>query len=293
VLIAISLADQLRFHPLVTDDLTLAVVPREGESCEPLAPDDGAWRIPTDASNLVLRALAALRQATGVRRGMRVELTKAIPAQAGLGGGSADAAAAIVGGFLAWGLPYDAELAHRLAASLGSDINFFLEGKAAGSRGWAARCTGRGEIVQPLRLVAPFHAVVVHPPQGCSTPKIFTRLASILSTFQPQPVDRILEALARPTSDKIAANLFNRLEASAAEENPWLVHVPKLLKGTLGIEGGCMTGSGSAMFFIVANEDQAEALAARIKEQLMVRVYPVKGWDAPAIEQQLTNIGFR
>jgi 4-diphosphocytidyl-2-C-methyl-D-erythritol kinase len=293
VIIAISLTDRLRFHPLATDDLTLAMVPREGESYEPLAPEDGAWRIPTDASNLVLRALAALRQATGVRQGMRVELAKAIPAQAGLGGGSADAAAAIVGGFLAWGLPYDPLLAHRLAASLGSDINFFLEGKAAGGRGWAARCTGRGELVQPLSLVPPFHAVVIHPPQGCSTPKIFSRLAPVLSTFQPQPIDRMLAALERPTSGEIAMNLFNRLETAAAEDNPWLVQVPKLLKDGWRIDACCMTGSGSAMYFIVDSEDQAEAMAARIKERLQVRAYAVKGWNAPAIEQQISNIELR
>jgi 4-diphosphocytidyl-2C-methyl-D-erythritol kinase len=54
-----------------------------------------------------------------------------------------------------------------------------------------------------------------------------------------------------------------------------------------------MTGSGSAMYFIVDSEDQAEAMAARIKERLQVRAYAVKGWNAPAIEQQISNIELR
>ena len=114
--------------------------------------------VPSDESNLVVRALAALRQRTGCPTGARIALTKRIPAGAGLGGGSSDAAAALLAANEAWGLGLARSGLAEVASSLGSDVPFFLDGRPA-------VCSGRGETITPVERTARLHAVVVTPQQ--------------------------------------------------------------------------------------------------------------------------------
>ncbi len=108
----------------------------------------GADDVPTDERNLVIRA-ERLRTATGCSRGGKVRLTKRIPSQAGLGGGSSDAAAALVAGNRLWALGLSADQLSTIAATLGSDVPFFLAPRAA-------VCTGRGEQVRAFYAGAKF-----------------------------------------------------------------------------------------------------------------------------------------
>src|SRR4051794_30813583 len=120
----VSLHDTLEFEE--SDEVTL--------TC-----DEGA--VPTDERNLVLRAAAALRERSGCSTGARINLSKRIPAPGGLGGGSSNAAVALVGLRRLWGLrASDADL-HQILASIGSDVPFFLHGGTAVG-------TGRGEIIE-------------------------------------------------------------------------------------------------------------------------------------------------
>ena len=128
----------------------------------------GAADLPTDARNLALQAALALRQAAGVARGARIELDKRIPVAAGLGGGSANAAGVLVGLNRLWGLRWSVERLDEIAATLGSDVPFFL-------RGGAALGTGRGEKVAalPARSLA---LVLVNPRFPSSTAEMYGRL---------------------------------------------------------------------------------------------------------------------
>jgi len=127
-----------------------------------------AGDLPAREENLVYRALIRLRQRSGVDRGLQVQLVKRIPSASGLGGGSSDAAAALVGANLLWELNWSADRLSSVAAELGSDIPFFLAGGAA-------VCRGRGERVEPVWAGPPQSVVLVRPPQGLSTAAVYQR----------------------------------------------------------------------------------------------------------------------
>ena len=125
----------------------------------------------TGPDNLVVRAADLLRQRTGHPGGAAVRLVKRIPWAAGLAGGSSDAAATLAGLNRLWRLGLTREALAELASELGSDVAFFLSPPAA----W---CTGRGEIVSPLRPGKRLHLVVVSPATGLSTPEVYRGCSS-------------------------------------------------------------------------------------------------------------------
>jgi 4-diphosphocytidyl-2-C-methyl-D-erythritol kinase len=127
VMASIGLYDTLRLEPEQDGRLEL--------TCE------GADSLAADESNLVLRAARLMAAEHGASPGARLRLLKRIPMQAGLGGGSSDAAAALVGLNLLWNLKLPSAELHRLAAMLGSDVNFFVDSTPL------ALCRGRGEVV--------------------------------------------------------------------------------------------------------------------------------------------------
>ncbi|MDZ7617406.1 MAG: hypothetical protein U1E05_10395, partial [Patescibacteria group bacterium] len=106
--------------------------------------------LPEGRDNLVVRAVELVRQTAGVQRGAAVRLVKRIPMAAGLGGGSSDAAAALVAANIGWDLNLGPDVLLRLAAQLGSDVPFFLAGSAA-------VCRGRGERIEPIDRMASLH----------------------------------------------------------------------------------------------------------------------------------------
>src|SRR5262249_19298604 len=124
--------------------------------------------VPTGPENLVLRAASALKQMTGTARGAVIRLTKRIPTEAGLGGGSSDAAATIAALERLWRLALSQESRLAVAATVGSDVGFFLSPPA----GW---CTGRGELVEPAPVGRVLDLVVVKPPVGLSTAAVYGR----------------------------------------------------------------------------------------------------------------------
>ena len=145
LLCPISLFDRLNFEVTEQSQIEFHLhLPAAGQRPQPssaLAQPDPAWDIPSDAGNLVVRAVRRVQQALGTTRGCRIDLYKSIPAAAGLGGGSSDTAAAIVASLVAW-QGWNRELAQQIAAEIGSDVPFFL-GAAAGIG--LALATGRGE----------------------------------------------------------------------------------------------------------------------------------------------------
>ncbi|MFO0954079.1 MAG: 4-(cytidine 5'-diphospho)-2-C-methyl-D-erythritol kinase [Isosphaeraceae bacterium] len=144
LMVAVNLHDRLTF----TDDPSGAVSLR----C-----DDPA--LPTDGRNLVVKAAERLRAATGCTRGASIALEKSIPSEAGLAGGSSDAAATLVALDRLWGLNKTKPTLDAVAGEVGSDVAFFLHGPAA-------VCRGRGEKVEPVALERPLTFVLVCPPWG-------------------------------------------------------------------------------------------------------------------------------
>jgi len=287
VMLAVDRCDALEIEARPDGRLTLAVeLPDEPA----FGPQDPAWTIPNDASNLVLQGLARLRSQLGISAGAHVRLKKQIPAQAGLGGGSADTAAALVLGSLLWTQAYDAALAISIAKELGSDINFFLEGWN-GSH-WTARCTGRGERVEPIPNPHRHTFVVVHPPQGCSTAAVFRAWSEGNRTrtppqepTAPQRIERLMEGLRRGDRIAVGAMLYNCLEVAAGRCTDWVERSARRFDRYNPL-GQCLTGSGSARFCLCSTSEEAEKIASELRSFRDYRVYTASTWVSQSIEEQ-------
>jgi len=301
VMSSISLTDQLLLSPRHDGQIVLKIEPLSIGGCGKLSPEDSAWDIPTDFRNLVCKALVALRHRISPGKtdpsmlGMDVVLRKGIPAQAGLGGGSADAAAALVGGMLTWMGRYDHVLASELAAGLGSDINFFLDTAQTGL--FYARCTGRGEIVKTITTRLALDYVVVHPQVGCSTKAVFDRLSDFRHQDHFEGVltlrssTDILRGIADGDSKMVVDSLWNRLSGPAFDLNPWLGKIRTVVDSSPGVLGGTLSGSGSAMFAIMQDGGSAQRFVASFKAQNLYRAYHVKDWRSAKISKQLDRMG--
>ena len=211
--------------------------------------------LPTGSENLVVRAAESLRAAFGLDRGARIHLGKVIPAQAGLAGGSSDAAATLVGLTRLWGLDVPPDRFDALAADLGSDVPFFRHGPAA-------ICRGRGERVEPLALPGALHFVLVCPPVGVSTVAAYRQVGP---PGRPRAIDGIAAALASGRTEALGREFFNRLQPAAESLVPSLAAVRDAL-ANLGpsLDGHLMSGSGSSYFGLARDRRAAEDAAQRL-----------------------------
>jgi 4-diphosphocytidyl-2-C-methyl-D-erythritol kinase len=242
----------------LADTLTFAPAP-EGEFA--LACDDPSLQ--TDASNLVCRAAAALRAASRTDAGAHVTLTKRIPAGGGLGGGSSDAAATLLGLRQLWGLPLTDAALHDLAASLGSDIPFFLHGGTA-------LATGRGEILTPLPDPPPLALVLVTPPFGVATPAAYRAWRATDDAGLPDIAacrDALMGGDWQRTVclDALAATLRNDLEPGVFATHPELERIRQRLLAA-GAVAARMTGSGSTLFALARETEHARRIAAAVAD---------------------------
>jgi 4-diphosphocytidyl-2-C-methyl-D-erythritol kinase len=211
--------------------------------------------VPTDRSNTCLRAAHALLEAAGRSeppRGVRIDLYKAIPAAAGFGGGSADAAATLVGLNAFWHLRLDEETLQRLASEIGSDVPFCLHGGTVLAR-------GRGERLMPLTALRKTVFLLVFPGVPVSTAWAYENLRMGLTRrSHALSMDQLKSILTRyPDS---AQGLYNRLEDAVCPAQPIVAEVTsKLLQ--LGASVALMSGSGSGVF--AAFKNRKDAVEAR------------------------------
>ncbi|MFN5466609.1 MAG: 4-(cytidine 5'-diphospho)-2-C-methyl-D-erythritol kinase [Pirellulaceae bacterium] len=282
ILVAIDRTDRLTVRRSEAEAIGLRVeVPQGGRF-------PAHWKVPADATNLVVRALECLRAEWGVTEGLDVVLEKSIPAQAGLGGGSSDAAAALVAGMLVLRGAVDWPLAHRLAASLGSDINFFLTAPAG--RLWAARAVGRGEVLEPIASARELEFLVFQPEQTCSTREVF---ALVGHSHAKVSSDAWKEWLEVPSDARRMPRCFNRLEMELAGKIPWVQGVQRAVEELAGEEewlGNSMSGSGAAFFIVDWDRSKLQRLQQRLMERLQVDSWLASSWTAPSVEHQLREL---
>lgn len=293
IMIAVNLCDRMVVETCPDPSLHLSVTCEDAFGAEPprFGNEDLAWNIPSDHRNLVLRALERLRQELHIHDGAKVSLAKRIPAQAGLGGGSADAAAALALGSLAWTGRLHLPILGKIASELGSDLNFFLEGWNGSL--WAGRCTGRGEYVRPVPGASDLHFVIIHPPEGCDTKQIFQSLdwdADRLQTPVQSP-DRLLAALSTGDAEGVGRMLYNRLEPAAEANNRWIGRTARWIDRYNPL-GQCLSGSGSARFCLCSTRWEAEKIASELGSSGEARVYAVSTWRSPSLPQQAIRLGF-
>lgn len=189
--------------------------------------------IPTDGTNLVMKAIDLFRRKTGMTFGMRTHLIKRIPHQAGLGGGSSNAATTLWALNQMCGHPAEESELARWAAEIGSDISFFF------SHG-AAYCTGRGEKMRAVEAIPKLSLWIVKPEQGLSTPAVYKHLdVSQLTNRDPELfLKQIIQG---------QTSYFNDLEVPALDLMPQLEDFRQKLMDR-GFKTVVMTGSGSAFF---------------------------------------------
>jgi 4-diphosphocytidyl-2-C-methyl-D-erythritol kinase len=236
-------------------------------------PDRGAavWEaLPAPADNLVVRALQRLRIRAGVEAGALVRLEKRIPAAAGLGGASSDAAAALVGANRLWNLRWPDWRLAEVAAEVGSDVPFFLHGGAA-------ICRGRGERLEPLANRPCLHLVVVRPPGGLSTAEVYRHCCPAET---PRRVEGLLDALRRGQWDLCGQRLWNRLQSAAEALSPWIGRVRSAFQ-RLDCCGHQMSGSGTSYFGICRHARHARVVAARLRAAGVGAVFPVTTAGSP------------
>ena len=251
VMTAINVFDTLQFEPCASSEITLTVMmsaPRNKNSV-PITP------IPTGADNLVIRAARLLKEYAKATGGARITLVKRIPAAAGMGGGSSDAAATLAGLNRLWGLGCSRQVLMDLAGQLGSDIGFFL-GKSS-----TALCRGRGELIEPLALPNCLHFVVARPESGLSTPKVYQHCRPDHANHD---VNQFVQLLRQGGLTRMVRLLHNGLQTPAEFLNDDVRQLRRRF-AEQSVLGHQMSGSGTSYYGVCGSSRQAAWVAARLR----------------------------
>jgi 4-diphosphocytidyl-2-C-methyl-D-erythritol kinase len=221
--------------------------------------------VPKDGTNLAARAAEALRAHGGVKAGVEIEIRKRIPVGGGLGGGSSNAAAVLLGLDRMWKLGLGPDGLHGLARRLGADVPYFL-------LGGTALGLSRGDEVYPLRRQLRSHVVVADPGIHVSTARVFARVDARLTPRLNSNsifyfVSRELEG---PGSHRF---LVNDLEEAALEEAPLLREQARRIRAVLLREGAslaALSGSGASYFGLFGGARKAEGARAALAAEGIV-----------------------
>lgn len=242
---ALSLSDDLEIAPAAS--LTVRV---SGE---------GAAEVPTDRTNLVWKAAVRLAHLAGRAPLVEIAIAKGIPVAGGMAGGSADAAATLVGLNELWDLGLSRDELSGIAAELGSDVPFALQGGTALG-------TGRGERLLPVLSRNTFHWVIALAKGGLSTPAVYAELDRLRENGNPPRLgepQRLMQALAAGDPKLLAPLLGNDLQAAALSLKPELRRTLRAGVGA-GALAGLVSGSGPTCAFLCDSEAAAVAVAAEL-----------------------------
>lgn len=245
---AVSLYEDIRAYP--ADDFSMTVTGSVDIS-----------GVPTDGSNLAIRAARLLAKHAKYRGGVRFEVEKNVPVAGGMGGGSADAAAALVACDALWGTHLSRDELVTLGSELGADVPFALMGGTAIG-------TGRGDRLSPALAAGHFEWVIVLSDAGLSTPSVYAELdahrARHVRDIAPAPelpsVDTaVLTALRQGDPVMLAESMQNDLQAAALHLDPTLVAL--LERGEeRGALAGIVSGSGPTLAFLAEDAGSAAEL---------------------------------
>ncbi len=202
-----------------------------------------------DESNLAYRAALALKNASGYTGGARIHVHKRIPIGAGMGGGSTDAAAVLMGLNRLWETGLTPAELERIGLSLGADVPFFI-------RGGLTRTRGIGEELECRECLHNYWLVVIQPCPGLSTAQVFGLWHSTDSFIRPD-TDQALHALEAGDLSCLCANISNVLQPVSESLRPEIARACESLSQA-GASRALMTGSGSAVFGIFRSSSAAE-----------------------------------
>ncbi len=262
---AVSLHDEITALPVADPEFSVTVTGKQADL------------VPTDETNLAVRAARLLADYAGVRAGAKLLISKGIPVAGGMAGGSADAAAALVACDALWGTMLGREELVRLAARLGSDVPFALLGGTAVG-------TGRGEQLTPALARGTYHWVFAFSDDGLSTPEVYAELDRLRGRNpvpRPSLSGALMSALRAGDPEALGTALHNDLERAATALDPRL-RLTLESGRDLGALGCVVSGSGPTCAFLASDEahalDIAVALTATGAATEVTRAYgPVAG----------------
>ena len=254
------------FHAVAVFDDLIAKPVEPGHGLTLSIEGSAAGQVPTDGTNLVVRAARLLAERVGLDvedAGADLHLRKSIPVAGGMAGGSADAAAALVACDALWHTGLDREQLHELAAELGSDVPFSLIGGTAIG-------TGRGERLTPALARGEYHWVVAVADHGLSTPAVYAEIDRMRAAGEapepdpePQISDHLMQALRAGDAEALGACLVNDLQPAACSLDPMLQRA--LDVGVkVGALGGMVSGSGPTTVFLARDSSHALDLAVAL-----------------------------
>jgi 4-diphosphocytidyl-2-C-methyl-D-erythritol kinase len=251
------------FHHLATvfqavglhDDISVEAAEDWGVTVEGPYTD----QVPADETNLAMRAARLLASEAGIDVPVHITIDKDIPVAAGLAGGSADAAGALLACDALWGVWSSRAALEDLAAELGSDVPFALVGGTAMG-------SGRGDQLAPVLGRGRYHWVLALSDVGLSTPKVYAecdRLRSSLRIPEPGPSASMMTALRAGDAASLGRALSNDLQPAALSLQPRLAEVLRegLDNGALG---GIVSGSGPTVAFLVTDIERGLDLAVAL-----------------------------
>lgn len=217
-------------------------------------------KVPTDESNLMIRAARLLQEAVPEKTGLgcRIALKKKIPMGAGLGGGSGNAAGVLRGLNRLWDLKLKSAELSKIAAQLGSDIPFFLCAPSALGQ-------GRGERLTALQTPKKFHVILIFPGVSMATSEVYQALNFDL-TKNSKNISILREFFSQSNIASLGAHLHNDLETVVIERLPVIASIKQKLN-SLNADGTLLSGSGSAVFGIFENSQRAQKAYARCCEE--------------------------
>ncbi|WP_353810508.1 4-(cytidine 5'-diphospho)-2-C-methyl-D-erythritol kinase [Agromyces sp. SYSU T00194] len=254
---AVSLYEDLRAYP--AEDFSVAFSGSIDTSA-----------LPVDDSNLALRAARMLATHVGIDSGVHLAIEKHVPIAGGMGGGSADAAAALVACDALWEVGLGKDELHALAARLGADVPFALTGGTAIG-------TGRGDRLSPALATGSFHWVLAIAEFGISTPAVYAELdrlrgvAAAPGERRPAVDAPVLQALRAGDPERLAAVLHNDLQAATLELAPGLGGILQL-GSDHGALAGLVSGSGPTVAFLAADTDAALELQVALSASRLTAI---------------------
>jgi 4-diphosphocytidyl-2-C-methyl-D-erythritol kinase len=220
--------------------------------------------VPRGEKNIVYRAARILLDQTGRNQPVRIQIRKSIPVGAGLGGGSTDAAATLIGLNRLLKLRLTEARLEKLALSLGADVPFFIRSRPA-------RARGVGEQLTALRGLPNLWLVIIYPGFPVSTAWAYDSLPAKLT----KPIVNTSIATSLKSLDKLAGLLVNDLESVTLDRYPKL----RLLKAKLlreGALGSLMSGSGSSVFGMFKSKEMAQTAYDKLRHEEGVQAFLVR-----------------
>lgn len=272
VYLAVSLLEEVTATPRQDGEVTVSLGEQSGAFVDPDL-------IPADGSNLAARAAVLLREHLGLdpdTHGVHLEITKQVPVAGGMGGGSADAAAALLACASLWEAGLSRQALAEIAAPLGADVPFAVTGGAAVG-------LGVGDRLTPLLARRPVHLVLIPATTGLSTPDVYALLDRLrgegvlpVPEGDPEVDGELVRALTTGEPQELALLLANDLQVPAATLVPELSDMLEV-----GLEEGALagqvSGSGPTLMFLARSAEESFQLAARIEDRTGVAAVAVHG----------------